>query len=115
MSEAKFTPRPWKFSPAEYPDWGGYIEPRVFSVADPDCPNFICSMAVRNGETETANGLLVAAAPDMYEALRELLDATGEVEFGSAKMFAVLKANAALAKAEGRPWWRRGFYRVRLR
>lgn len=64
------TPGPWRLVRAEYPDAGGYVEPRVFSYADPDNPKIICSMAVRDGETEEANGLMVAAAPEMYEALK---------------------------------------------
>lgn len=65
------TPPPWRLVQAEYPDAGGYVEPRVFSYADPDNPKIICSMAVRDGETELANGLMVAAAPDLYKALKD--------------------------------------------
>jgi len=72
MSKAQFTPGPWRLVKAEYPDEGGYVEPRVFSDADPDNPQFICSMGVRDGATEEANGYLVAAAPEMYAALKEV-------------------------------------------
>ena len=69
----KFTPGPWRLYPAEYPDAGGYVEPRVFSILDPDTPKIICTMAVRDGDIELANGLMVAAAPEMYEALASLM------------------------------------------
>ena len=72
MTETKFTPGPWQLVQAEYSDSGRYVEPRVFSYADPDDPKIICSMAVRDGTTEEANGLMVAAAPDLYEAARAL-------------------------------------------
>jgi hypothetical protein len=49
-----------------------------------------------------ANARLIAAAPDMYEALKELRDSIKE-EFGlaTAQLDGYIKANKALAKAEG--------------
>ena len=78
MTETKFTPGPWQLVQAEYSDSGRYVEPRVFSYADPDDPKIICSMAVRDGTTEEANGLMVAAAPDLYEALYDVLSWAGK-------------------------------------
>jgi hypothetical protein len=70
--QPSFTPGPYKLHEAEYPDAGGYVPPRVFSHADPDKPTFICEMAVLDGATELANGNLVAASWEMYEALEEI-------------------------------------------
>ena len=44
-----------------------------------------------------ANANLIAAAPDMYEALHMLLDANG----AGLKIAATMKAKTALAKADG--------------
>ena len=105
MTETKFTPGPWQLVQAEYSDSGRYVEPRVFSYADPDDPKIICSMAVRDGTTEEANGLMVAAAPDLYEALSELIDALPSAEDmrarGKQEGPSLRKARAALAKANG--------------
>jgi len=54
-----------------------------------------------NGENN-ANAALIAAAPELYEACRELLLAS-EMPYGSSEYpDAVDKARAAIAKAEGR-------------
>ena len=106
-----FTPGPWKavrgysyweVSPAERKDW----EP--FTVADccPSCPGD------PDGGLQEANAHLIAAAPDLYEAVRELInqveiafdwsnDEPGENAYLDAATDAINKAKAALAKARG--------------
>ena len=94
MSETKFTPGPW------YAD-GVY-------VCDSD-DNNICDLEQENWEP---NSYLIAAAPDLYEALEEVLLAErfsnrppvtvyqAEEKLDRIK-YAVNKAEAALAKARG--------------
>lgn len=51
-------------------------------------------------ETALANARLIAAAPDLYEALKELIDMDVAYQRGQKVSDAVDKARAALAKAE---------------
>lgn len=81
MSDSKFTPGPWGINS------GGEV------VADIN--NHLWVMATNRGSDDQANAQLIAAAPDLYEALADLVhDFEGEPGFGPAR--------AALAKAEGR-------------
>lgn len=63
-----FTPGPWIAEDEEFSEKGDYTAPQVFSCADEDNPKIVCELAVRSGME--ANAHLIAAAPDMYEALR---------------------------------------------
>ena len=100
MSTIRFQSGPWKLHEAEYPDAGGYVPPRVFSHADDDNPKFICEMSVRDGETELANGSLVAAAPEMYEAMAEFVHRVEIGEVLSKKTYAKFKE--ILAKVDSK-------------
>lgn len=113
MADLSYTPGPWALHEAEYPDAGGYIPPQVFSEADPDTPEFICTMAVRDGITETANGLLVAAAPELLDGCNALLglvqlissraDLSEDIKLILLESHRTKEAIDAVAKAEGRP------------
>ena len=64
MSTAKHTPGPWAYIPqtdSVYSD----IENK-FKMPPGD--NFVCELGLKNME---ANARLIAAAPDMYDALRQ--------------------------------------------
>lgn len=63
----------------------------------------LCGGAYRPIEESKANASLIAAAPDLLEALRELLNAPDpdEVEDATPRFRAVMKAHAAIAKATG--------------
>jgi hypothetical protein len=65
-----FTAGPWIAEDEEFSEKGDYTAPQVFSCADEDNPKIVCELAVRSGME--ANAHLIAAAPDMYEALKEI-------------------------------------------
>ena len=59
----------------------------------------ICNLSGWRGEQQTlANARLIAAAPELLEALKELCDVTDTNDYNEAAFF---KAEAAIAKAEG--------------
>lgn len=83
MNECKWTPGPWAYRPQEYDDWG-YVR----GPMDTDgFREFICQAkdvrateddendARRNGtDPWAANACLIAAAPELYEALQAMID-----------------------------------------
>jgi len=95
MSESKFTP--WIAKRLVRP-----IEvTRVFVILF-DAGNGTQLRVDSRGEFEEADAHLIAAAPDMYEAILSVLhaDACG---FAGMMDSALSKARAAIAKAEGKP------------
>ena len=107
MSESKFTPGPW----IEAGPSSDGITIRVDSVVtdrfdDPgDLGDDICIMPDYNDEeTNVANARLIAAAPDMYEALKALraLVGTTEADWQNLYEYSRKMADAAIAKAEGK-------------
>lgn len=96
MSEVKHTmghtPGPWE---ADIEDVGtllhrAVIGPRGELVAD-------CDAYRLSGEETAANARLIAAAPDLLDALHELLRAT---DFDNDEPW-IVKAHAAISKATG--------------
>ena len=89
-----FTPAPWSV----------LVNPMgVDCVVGDDCT--ICEMPGWDADyedEERANTRLIAAAPDLYEALKELIDMDVAYQRGQKVSDAVDKARAALAKAEGK-------------
>jgi hypothetical protein len=79
----RFAPGPWTLTKFD----------QGFMIHDAD------GNLVETVYTGEANARLIAAAPDLYAALEKLRDEIGDVKFGSPLMYAVLKANTALAKA----------------
>ncbi|EKY1941947.1 hypothetical protein RA231_000317 [Cronobacter turicensis] len=100
MKEFKGTPGPWSLDEfdnvvhGEEPShgWGRKETVRVSGVALPG----------RVTEEYAANTRLVAAAPDLLEALQEFVDLFPDVIDGDAIMPALDKGYAAIAKAMGR-------------
>ena len=94
MSEAKFTPGPW------YIDSRLIVGPRINSDgADDGFISEVCDASLSMGDRK-ANSHLIAAAPDLYEALDNLV-AILELDTRSYVFDAVCSARAALAKARG--------------
>ena len=89
----KFTPGPWK---VQRTNQGVFIEGNVEKPI-----GYLAQVRgiYRDGNRvmEDANAALIAAAPKLYEALYELLEA----QFVPDKYHAILAARAALAKARG--------------
>lgn len=99
---AEFTPGPWKI----FDGWGSSKFAPVVVDCIPDADgkfvgNCICHVATTNEDAE-ANANLIAAAPDMYEALEDALR-TCEQDMqhilDNGRLRDVLRA--ALAKAKG--------------
>lgn len=99
MSETKFTPGPWAINSLTGPTEIAAVKPfRDIGVAYTD--------GYGADATGVANARLMAAAPDLYEALTRLLASHGP---GNAEAHqpgcqcAVHEAMAALAKARAEP------------
>lgn len=105
MSEFKGTPGPWVLG-------DGWIDKHVSIDADEHGAialvlsdmeyDYTCSPIIRTAKQIelAANAHLIAAAPELLEALRDLLIRTSEInEFGDDYTFA--KAQAAISKALG--------------
>ena len=87
MSEAKFTKGPWWSSKPKG-------EHRSFVMAD--CVR-IATVPYNSGRTNTkANADLIAAAPDLYEALSDIVSNMFQPTYEQ-----IERANDALAKARG--------------
>lgn len=98
MSEVKHTPGPWHAG--EYEEYDqAVIGPAGIMVAD-------CSIyhETRSIETNQANARLIAAAPEMYAALKALLkECSDNYRSGRAIVPSVMAdACDAISKAEGR-------------
>ena len=108
MSAPKFTPGPWKPCRA-HEDFEGPL----FDIDEDDAEMYAarpfvrieaatCDVAAAHDlfEFDAANAYLIAAAPELYEALAGTLDWLASYPgFGSEQAW--LKAHAALAKARG--------------
>lgn len=88
---ARFTPGPWRVHVE--PDFSIHRTPAVYVCGQEDWPNGqLARINTMDGLGEKeANASLIAAAPDLYEALSDLLASAGPE--------AEAKAHAALAKA----------------
>ena len=93
MTEQKHTPGPWNFQPCdEYADSFEVLCEEDYYVAT-------THDGVRGDSNADANARLIAAAPDLLEALIELAD-TGAEAWGEDRP-CVRWAYAAIAKATG--------------
>ena len=95
MSQKKHTPGPW-----------AYVETDHGAIVVEDVNGWICEMSKWEGQDNLANAHLIAASPDMLEALEAidvLLDMGDDVPWNTAFTFDNLEAinaiNAAFAKA----------------
>lgn len=102
MKETKFTPGPWKVDPKYSRD---IQAPDGLDVAT--CCLSILNRKVTTEEESIANARLIAASPDMYEALKDLLDMLEtEISAGSGltcdfERRVLPNARSALSKARG--------------
>jgi hypothetical protein len=94
----KHTPGPWQIYPVTYP----LIETADgIAVAKTDCSlNRVSGKWVEDRETAAANAVLIAAAPDLLEALDNLLAAQID-PMGMKAAKACKAAVAAISKAKG--------------
>lgn len=103
-TETKFTPGPWKvWSDDEvYSDSGGE---KLVVVPDSACGRDVYGTDMVSRDESKRNAHLIAAAPDLYEALEEIEEAARQVMEGVMSISSLdverRKAIAALAKARG--------------
>lgn len=96
MSAAKHTPAPWTVTDTGVRDVGGYIAftPKAFHYPNQD-ERYEKEILERE-----ANARLIAAAPELLEALKEIIYSC-EIPFCDPSEL-VIKARAAIAIAEGK-------------
>lgn len=95
---AAFTPGPWIIDRDAAP-----YSPPAFVIADPDDHWVLAEVYAHETTDEPgveANAYLIAAAPDLYEALAALLPCVNKWSTPTAN-HAAIRAEAALAKAGG--------------
>jgi len=95
--KAKFTPGPWKWREDAVEEDGSTMRtlaPGVLILDD-------MGGGPWGDEVDRANARLIAAAPDLYEALRNLLSAAEAHIFSTECQAQRDAARAALSKAEG--------------
>lgn len=118
-NDTKWTPGPWEYRPREHDDWG-----EVRGAADANGVRWLVARATAGGPTDDAsrarhresrtdpyevNGRLIAAAPDLYEALTDMLAGWEYIRQHHGDLYGVgwdrceALANAALIKARGEP------------
>lgn len=114
MTQTKFTPGPWQYRPHELDDWGTVRGPN----GSDGYSAFICQAKdmrymeddylnkCRSSKTDPweANARLIAAAPELYEALEMVRDADEDCKadgFPTMPATARAKIDRALAKARG--------------
>lgn len=93
------TPGPW--TNKEHSTFVWSVHGNVCACGDPHASGHVgyteCEIGSQWLNEAVANAHLIAAAPDMLAALKDLLD-----DKGTTYAVRVLKARAAIAKAEGR-------------
>ena len=95
MTQGKHTPGPWEWV-KDKSDWGGTW---IFSGDTPVLDYAGCGS--HDTEISDANAHLISAAPDMLEALREVVSEYDNPDNGRYLRWAVDDARAAIAKATG--------------
>jgi hypothetical protein len=104
MSEVKFTPGPWEYNdPGKFQQPLGKFSDVAVYAAGNAFPWRMAEIQGPNEATEIATARLIAAAPDLYEALESLIyDARLQMANPSHHMpLSLVKAEAAIARARG--------------
>jgi len=100
MSETKFTPGPWRVVESDGEKWVRDVGGLIAKGSKPSRWDGQDTRYAEELVQYEANHALIAAAPDLYEALAGLLE---ELRFGEAisGSEAVGKAEEAISKAKG--------------
>jgi hypothetical protein len=99
MSDEKFTPGPWYLCDVgDYNDFGGNSRVILSEPWGGDNPHRLAVVHTRvDNEESEANATLMAASPELYEALRDLCERGGPDDGGCV----IAKGISALKKARG--------------
>lgn len=96
MSNGNWTPGPWEVF--EYADGSG------LEIGPPYTEAFlkgnVCSIGAVNGQ-HRANAHLIAAAPDLYDALSRIIEEYSDLYIYKGSVSPYEQARAAIAKATG--------------
>ena len=93
MTQGKHTPAPWRAGASTFCRGDGEVQMRVYTDHPPTEFDVF-------GDNLAANARLIAAAPDMLEALKSLVSANNSTD-GMAMRKAWDNARAAIARATG--------------
>ena len=93
MNETSHTPGPW--------EWSGRTHPAEIGIINParDHMLVIALLTSGNVENQSADARLIAAAPDLLEALEAYVGWAERVELRAETVY--IKACAAILKAKG--------------
>jgi len=72
MSDTKWTPGPWVYEPTDYPGLEDTVAGQMGRVMQADHGDYtICQLCDFSEDEILANAHLIAAAPEIYEALQD--------------------------------------------
>ena len=104
MSKTEFTPGPW-VSSAGHIYKTGKDGANIAAVSEPRAETHVGYTPVRLGSKDAdeafANAHLIAAAPELYEALDELTNYSGGASNALEDPYVMERVEAALSKARG--------------
>ena len=104
---SKHTPGPWAVGRTVYPNIAILCKGNIVAEVRTYGVGMITEGETAPWHNAEANARLIAAAPELLEALRELLDqleGIGIPEWAGAEGLSLEQATAAVYKAEGQTW-----------
>lgn len=99
MSDPKHTPGPWGIEQTDTANWIGPMRPDGVKIAEIVADTDRDGLTDEAMERNDANARLIAAAPELLEALEVLFDEW--MHFGRPSTETMEKAESAIAKAKG--------------
>lgn len=97
VDKAQPTPGPWRVNPEAYNE---YWVARGHIMYDAEGGKKICDIVMPDSPEGKANAALIASAPDLLDALCDMIDDNDNSGIGIT-MASINKARAAITKAKG--------------